>query len=177
MVIGVDLRNEIRGDLMHLNRANWGKGGKNDWHLAATNAGNLILKSDPDQLILVEGLNFALDMDPIRSKPVILEIPNKLVYSFHLYSFSCFDYKGYDDFKDKMTQKYGYILEEGHDYTAPLWLGEFGENTQNEWWQFTIQYLEETDISWAYWAYTGYKNEPTGEDNDETYGIVDLTFK
>jgi len=56
-------------------------------------------------------------------------------------------------------------------------LGEFGENTQNEWWQFTIQYLEETEISWAYWAYTGYKNEPTGKDNDETYGIVDSTFK
>lgn len=75
-----------------------------------------------------------------------------------------------------MDKKYSYILEKDKNYTAPLWLGEFGENTQNLWWNFTIQYLQETDISWAYWAYTGYKHEPTGKDNDESYGIVDSTF-
>jgi endoglucanase len=103
MVIGVDIRNEIRDDNNNGQKANWGNGDENDWHLVATTAGNLILKTNPDQLIIIEGLNYALDMDFIRSMPIQLEITNKLVYSFHLYSFSCFDYNGYDDFKDKMT--------------------------------------------------------------------------
>ena len=99
MVVGVDLRNEIREDIKHLQKPNWGKKDLNDWHLAATTAGNMILNANPDQLIIVEGMNYALDMDPIKDKPIELKLPNKLVYSFHLYSFSCFDFNGYDDFK------------------------------------------------------------------------------
>lgn len=60
-----------------------------------------------------------------------------------------------------MNQRYGYILEEGNEYTAPLWLGEFGESSSNNYWKFMIRYLKETQISWAYWAYTGYKDDPT----------------
>jgi len=72
-----------------------------------------------------------------------------------------------------MDQKFGFILEQGTNYTAPLWLGEFGENTQSKWWNATIQYLSETNINWAYWAYTGYKTDPS---EDESYGIVDSKF-
>lgn len=48
MVIGVDLRNEIRDDLKHAQKPNWGKQDLNDWHLAATTAGNLILNVNPE---------------------------------------------------------------------------------------------------------------------------------
>jgi len=86
MVIGNDLRNEIRDDVNHLEIPNWGKRDLNDWHLAATTAGNLILSVNPDQLIIVEGMNYANNMSPIKDKPIELKLPNKLVYSFHSYN-------------------------------------------------------------------------------------------
>ena len=48
MVIGNDLRNEIREDIKHGWIPEWGNGkAKTDWKLAATNAGNAIHKEDP----------------------------------------------------------------------------------------------------------------------------------
>ena len=48
MVIGNDLRNETRDDLLELLDANWGSGNiARDWKMAATKAGNLILQEDP----------------------------------------------------------------------------------------------------------------------------------
>jgi len=113
-------------------------------------------------LIFVEGLNYALDLSMIKDKPIYLDYPNRLVYSFHLYSFSLPDmnFTDYDQFKKQMDERYGYILEEGQDYTAPLWFGEFGTDISDNYWKFLIKYLDETQIHWAYWAYTGYKHEP-----------------
>jgi len=70
------------------------------------------------------------------------------------------NFTDYDQFKKQMDERYGYILEEDQDYTAPLWFGEFGTNTSDNYWKFLIKYLDETQIHWAYWAYTGYKHEP-----------------
>lgn len=101
MVVGVDLRNEIRNDNKNNLYANWGNGDDNDWHQAATTGGNLILRMNPAQLIIVEGLNYDLDLSMIRDKPIKLEVPNKLVYSFHLYSFSgVVDFDNYGQFKN-----------------------------------------------------------------------------
>jgi len=47
-VIASDLRNEIRRDTINHNYPVWGFGGDNDWHAAATNAGNAILAVNPD---------------------------------------------------------------------------------------------------------------------------------
>jgi len=53
--------------------------------MEAQKVGNMILQIDPTQLIIIEGLNFANKMSPIRNDPIKLDIPNKLVYSFHYY--------------------------------------------------------------------------------------------
>lgn len=86
-VIGNDLRNEIRADRDEKLFATWGDGNVDtDWKLAATTAGNEILAENPNQLIFVEGLNYANDMSPIRDSPISLDVSNRLVYSFHIYS-------------------------------------------------------------------------------------------
>ena len=36
--------------------ANWGNGKQNDWSIAATKLGNILLQVDPDALIIVEGI-------------------------------------------------------------------------------------------------------------------------
>ena len=160
MVIGNDLRNEIRNDILELLDANWGSGNvERDWKMAATKAGNLILQEDPTQLIIVEGLNFANNMKPIKTDPIKLNISNRLVYSVHYYSWqpNVAKMDSYEEMRDDLDKNVAFMLEEGQDYTAPLWLGEFGEAKQSNYWNNLIKYLSErTNIGWAYWAYNGY---------------------
>ena len=163
MVIGNDLRNEIRADLSHLLeplRPNWGSGKEaTDWKMAATKAGNLVLQEDPNQLIFIEGLNYANNMQPIKTDPIELDVPNRLVYSFHYYSWQpdVARTSSYEELRDDLDAHVAFMLEEGHDYTAPLWLGEFGTSDQSDYWKYLIQYLgERPQIGWSYWAYNGY---------------------
>lgn len=87
LVIGNDLRNEIRDDVVNMLHESWGSGNiDTDWKLAATKCGNEVLNVAPDSLVIIEGLNYANKMSMIRNKPITLDYPNKLVYSFHLYS-------------------------------------------------------------------------------------------
>ena len=87
LVVGNDLRNEIRNDTLELLWPTWGTGSESvDWRGAAIRGGNSVLKVAPNQLIIVEGLNFANDMAPIKDNPIQLDLPNKLVYSYHYYS-------------------------------------------------------------------------------------------
>ena len=67
------------------------------------------------------------------------------------------------------------MIEEGHDYTAPLWLGEFGTNSDSDYWKYLIKYLgERPQIGWSYWSYNGYK---TTADDDESFGILNSDMK
>jgi hypothetical protein len=84
-----DLKNEPHG------AASWGDGGKTDWCAAAGRIGNAILALCPRMLIFVEG-NDGQGMDiswwggylglagPDKH-PVRLSVPNRLVYSPHVY--------------------------------------------------------------------------------------------
>ena len=172
LVIGNDLRNEIRDDTLHGYHESWGTGNeKTDWKMAATRAANRLLDTVPDSLVFIEGLNYANKMDMIRDEPIQLAHPNKLVYSFHIYSWqNMVSYDSYEDFCQTMEAFTGFILEEDQAYTAPLWLGEFGENNPNTYWQFLTRWLSENPtVGWAYWAWNGYKTDPT---TDESYGIM-----
>jgi len=176
-VIGSDLRNELRHDAVNGYRANWGFGGDNDWYAAATTAGNAILEVNPNQLIIVEGLMYAFMLEQIRVLPIELSVPNRVVYSFHIYDHSPIEWKvtnrwTYSKFLDYTVT---FMLEEGHKYTAPIWLGEFGTGSDNKFWHLTIHYLKKNpDVHWAYWPYNGYNNNP---DHDETFGILNPDFK
>lgn len=86
-VIGMDLRNEIR-------KANgltptWGdKDPKTDWHQAAQKIGRDLQDIAPDWLIIVGGLFYQMDLTGVFKHPIVLNKPNKLVYTGHIYSFS-----------------------------------------------------------------------------------------
>jgi len=170
LVVGNDLRNEIRDDNVNNLYPTWGDGNvETDWKMAATIAGNKILKINPDLLIIVEGLNYAMDFDPIYSFPLELSIPNRLVYSSHWYSWDLDDSYTYDDFKQYYDYWVAWMLVND---SYPLWLGEFGTDTSNTYWNYLIRYFAENpNLNWAYWAYNGYKSDPS---EDETYGIVDI---
>jgi aryl-phospho-beta-D-glucosidase BglC (GH1 family) len=83
----MDLRNEIR-------KANgrtptWGdENALTDWHRAAQKIGNDLQDIAPEWLIIVGGLFYQMDLTGVYEHPILLKIPNKLVYSGHIYGFS-----------------------------------------------------------------------------------------
>src|SRR6266699_3478259 len=91
MVIGADLHNEPHAP------ACWGCGDKAlDWRLAAERGGDAILQVNPNWLIFVEGIScyqgdcysWGGNLEGVRSAPVELSVPNRVVYSAHEYSAS-----------------------------------------------------------------------------------------
>ena len=69
LVAGIDLRNELRK--AHGHSPTWGGGDpKVDWSMAAEKAGNLVLNVNPNLLILVEGIEYAGNLEGARSHPI-----------------------------------------------------------------------------------------------------------
>jgi len=86
---------------------------------------------------------------------------------------------------------WGFALEEGHDYTAPVWMGEFGHEVRGMYWINFMKYLSSRDVDFAYWAINGkkwtagYTNQLTGAFHyydvavweNETYGLLEEDYK
>jgi endoglucanase len=196
-VVGADLRNEIRGEVPDDGAScvdcdspadagcaclqpSWGDDNPlTDWAAAAERAGNAILSVNPDLLIIVEG-NFWATWFGASYRPVKLGVDDRLVYSPHNYTSSnggVASFASYDAFKAALDSAWGYIVTEGHPYTAPLWLGEFGTDhtTPNPtWWPWIQQYMAEKDLDWAVWAVNGTQGAGYGRTfgADETFGVL-----
>ena len=56
---------------------------------------------------------------------------------------------------------------------VPFLLGEFGNNTRDEYWIYLIKYMKELDLDWTYWCLDGYKCD---DQEDETYGVWTKKF-
>ena len=82
-VIGADLWNEPKM------KASWGYNPETDWNLAAERVGTAIQNVNPDWLIFVEGIGvdywWGGNLQGVKTHPVRLPIPNKVVYSVHEY--------------------------------------------------------------------------------------------
>ncbi|CAK9072500.1 4-beta-glucanase E1) (Endocellulase E1) [Durusdinium trenchii] len=90
-VVGIDLRNEVHD--LHSN-PKWGNGlmmtwgdndPKTDWAAAATRAGNRVLAENQEGLQVVMALCFGMELRPMRSHPIKLDLPNRVVYETHNY--------------------------------------------------------------------------------------------
>lgn len=168
LVLGADLRNEVRGL--------WGTMHWEEWADAAERASERLLAMNPDWLMFVEGTSSANDLSGVRTRPVQLSMPGRVVYSAHVYKWSGwgslkpFSSRSYEDFAATMWKNWGYLLMEE---VAPVWVGEFGtpdmpsEGDQN-YWGHLMRYLRGVDASWGYWALNARK--ATGE--WESYGLV-----
>ncbi|MDQ3234694.1 MAG: glycoside hydrolase family 5 protein [Pseudobdellovibrionaceae bacterium] len=197
LVVGADLRNEVRtGKYRNTflpTLPNWGKGDSNDWHKAATDAGNRILAINPDLLIIVEGINWTglipligsgerPHLQPVSDRPVNLNVPNRLVYAAHNYSFTGPNHTGDDKtspgqtrygqmdeatLRPTMEREFGYVLNHDQYFTAPVWVSEFGaaanesDPASRAWFSYLVRYLIDKDLDFAYWPF-----------NYEGYGLV-----
>jgi endoglucanase len=200
-VIGVDLRNEP-----HLLGANGSSGScwtgdtaangcptsltAQNWPVAAQTAGNAILAINAGLLIFVEGNDCyngvcgwqGGNLMGVATNPVVLAVPNQLVYSAHDYGPALFQQSWFNanttaaSLNSVWSQFWGYISAAG---TAPVWLGELGTDnnsadvestvagSQGQWFQSLIAYLQSNPaIDWTYWALNG----------EDTYGLLDSQY-
>lgn len=171
LVIGVDLRNEVRGL--------WGTMPWEKWAAAAENCGNRLLRMNPDWLVVVEGTESANDVSGARRRPVQLNVENKLVYSAHVYAWSGwgswggrFKQRSYRSFVSMMRHNWLYLLE---DDIAPVWIGELGASRTPtmgaaRYWQNLWRLLKSVDADFGYWAINPRKAR---NNESESYSILE----
>ena len=117
MVAGIDLRNELRE--AHGHSPTWGDGNaKTDWAMAAEKAGNLVLDVNPNLLILIEGTEYAGNLEGARTHPIKLSHPAQLVYSGHMYPFWWDSSLAYPEFKQRIENRQTFVREPGQSYSV-----------------------------------------------------------
>jgi endoglucanase len=178
----VDLKNEPHG------KATWGSGNlATDWDAAAKRIGNAILKVNPKLLIVVEGVEIGPMGDNswwggtiagLKTHPITLDIPNKLVYSPHVYGPSVFPqpYFSESSFPSNLEQIWDrhFGFSELSPFKETLLIGEFGgtyySHNKDDVWQNTVgDYFAKRDIDWFYWC--------VNPNSGDTKGLLDDDWK
>ena len=131
-VIGFDLHNEPTAGPRG-NGINWGEGGPTDLHAMCTNVGSAVQAVNPDALIICEGYQDYAggypdgDLRGVATKPVVLPVPNKVVYSVHEFptEISAFSPVSGSAAIERMNRAWGYLITED---IAPVFIGEMGSS-------------------------------------------------
>ena len=172
-VVGLSIRNEFRP------RGRDRRNAEKQWNKMAQKAGLAIHAANPNALILMGGIDYATELGWLYNNPLDLsQFGNKVVMEYHSYPFGWNgDCAG---MKDMIGRQAGYLLAEGHPYTAPLFISEFGiiqdgSASQHDlaWLQCLSEYLVGNDADWAVWAVQGSYYVRQGlTDFDETWGLL-----
>lgn len=165
-VIGFDLDNEPHGAL-------WGGGGPTDIRKMFIDVGNAIHAVNPGVLIICEpSEDYTSPTDEgnvslanISSKPVLLKIPNKVVYSVHEYPNEVTQLKldSGPEFVKHMNYAWGDVVKH---QLAPVWIGEMGsdmKSTGSEAWAKTLlEYMNGKDGALGGPVFTGDQQPVSG---------------
>ena len=199
-VIGADLDNEPYN-------GTWGDGGVNDWVKASEAAGNAIGQVNSNWLIFVEGIGtyygqsywWGGNLMGVKDHPVVLNVPNKLVYSAHDYPNSVYPQPWFQaanypaNLPALFTQMWGYIYQQN---IAPVWVGEFGTKLVDPkdapWLKALTAYMGgdfnndgtsdlaagKKGISWTYWSWNPNSGDTGGilADDWTTVNTAKLTY-
>lgn len=180
-VVGFDLDNEPHGTPSD-GGATWGTGNSaTDWNSAAERCGNAVLAANPDVLIVVEGVQMVGpdnywsggNLSGVRTNPINLAHPEKLVYSAHDYGPEVYPQPWFTDatFPANLpalwTENFDFIMQQelGH-----ILLGEFGikdptsySGTEGIWFSTVLNNFGST-YSWTFWCWN--------PDSGDTGGIL-----
>lgn len=162
-VFAMDIKNEPHSS--NGVEAKWGgTDPKTDWASACERIGNAILKVNPNVLIVVEGVTDQVWGDSIAGgleRPIVLTVPDKVVYSPHFYKH--WNYPSKDGFS--MMTYMDRVLGKMADSSATIVIGEYGyDHTKVDevsWVRDLATYFKNKNISNAfYWALN--ENEGVG---------------
>ena len=93
---------------------------------------------DPNHIVIIEGNWFGNDHTGL-----LPPFDEQMVYSFHHYIGSS---------TDTITMYNQYRTDISVEHNVPLWVGEFGENS-NYWGNNIKSFFERNDIGWSWWNY------------------------
>ncbi|KAK7368927.1 hypothetical protein VNO80_10960 [Phaseolus coccineus] len=179
-VFAMDLRNELRGS-----RQNW-----NVWYKYVSEGAKTIHEINPDLLIIISGLSFDNDLSYLKTRPLHLNIPNKIVYESHIYSFSGDTGRWHvqpanwvcNATIQTFNQQSGFLL--GGKNPAPLFVSEFGYNmdggnfADDSYWPCVVAHFTSVDLEWSLWAFQGsYYLRQGNVGPGESYGVMDFEWK
>lgn len=179
-VVAMSLRNEMR-QIPILNSVD-------DWFKYVEEAGALIHTNNADLLIVVGGVDGAMDLSQLKSTTLDTSAwAGKNVWEFHAYQFSVlYSLLGTDCsvVQGEYGAYAGFVLEQSESYTGPLWLSEFGVGqtggtfsglSQDDYNYLTclVQYMTSNDADWSVWALQGTYYVREGTINyDESFGLL-----
>jgi aryl-phospho-beta-D-glucosidase BglC (GH1 family) len=173
-VVAADLDNEPHGI------ASWGTGDQTtDWNSAAERCGNAILAANADWLIVVEGVEkvgsdgywWGGNLVGVKTNPIKLSNPKKLMYSTHEYGPEVHDQPWFSDasFPNNLpalwTSKFDFIMQQnlGH-----ILLGEFGIKDRKAaggkaglWFDKVLSTLGRS-YSWTFWCWNPNSGDTEG---------------
>lgn len=192
-VVAAELRNEIRPDPSQQLTPTWGDGNPaTDWRAAAERGGNAVLAANPKLLVVVGGLNYQYDLKGVPAHPVTLSVPGRLVYAVHDYTWDhpASHLTDAAAFAADQTQRWGFVAEPGHPWSAPVYVTEWGGCTQPNadgspctqdrlTYPYTMaRYLQTSDLDWAWWPINGTQSSGYNRTRGavETYGLLNPTW-
>lgn len=155
LVIGYDLHNEPRPATVNgtLLTPTWGDGNAaTDMQQIYSSTAAQLRAAGGTKLFFCEGLAYAADLTAAGAHPV----PGPgVVYSMHDYSWYHPSGQGLTPYYNQMDANGGYLIVGG---TAPLWIGEFGANTDvsrgsldTGWLANFLSYANARDLHWCWW--------------------------
>ncbi|KAG8375040.1 hypothetical protein BUALT_Bualt10G0058300 [Buddleja alternifolia] len=177
-VVGMSLRNELRGDRQN----------EADWYKYMQDGATTVHKESPDFLVIISGLDFDTNLRFLKTKPLQINLDNKLVYEAHWYSFD----NPADKWKSQtnhlcasVTQNarnnYLFLLTGNNSF--PLFLSEFGidqrgvNEADNRYISCLLAAIAENDVDWALWTFHGsYILREEKVNLDEFYGVTDFNW-
>lgn len=186
-IIGMDLRNEMR-PVVH---------DTGNWYKFIPQGASAIHTANPDLLIIIGGLSYAVDLSFVYSSPLDTSAwPNKTVYEFHAYTWSHSESfnqaltpaAAHSDSQCQALQSdlghsAGFILKQNEAYTGPLWLSEFGvgvagpSTSDHGWLSCMVDYMTSNDAEWDLWTLGGDYYVRDGKVNyDESFGLLDPSW-
>ncbi|CAI9093059.1 OLC1v1028465C1 [Oldenlandia corymbosa var. corymbosa] len=153
-VIGMSLRNELRGPKQNIN----------DWYRYMQKGAEAVHAANPNVLIILSGLNYDKDFSFLRQKPISLTFTGKVVFEVHWYGFS----DGQDwktgnpnqvcgQVMGNMMRRAGFLLDQGY----PIFVSEFGLDLRgtnvndNRYIDCFMGWAAEYDVDWAFWTLVG----------------------
>ena len=172
-VIGFDLHNEPTSGPKD-NGINWGKGGPTDLHAMCTTVGAAIQAVNPGPLVICEGFqDYAAgfpdgDLRGVAEMPVVLPVPNKVVYSVHEFPREIADVSpdSGPGAIARMNRSWGHLVINN---VAPVFIGEMGSSMLTKesraWASTLISYMsgtaadgprfgdDEQPVSGCWWAW------------------------
>jgi endoglucanase len=119
-----------------INETNWTLPGPNTLlYQLMQNITTAIRQVDNNHIVFVEGNSYANDFSGLTPK-----WDNNMAYSFHKYWNDCSD------------GSLSFILSVRDAQNVPIWMGEFGENSNN-WDADAVTLVNKYNIGWAIWPY------------------------